>query len=72
MKWLPFAKPDEESPVTRTTYTCDGCSAKLDNEKDLIRVDGTMRPAWKCARCGTTVPPVVAERINHQKQRSME
>jgi DNA-directed RNA polymerase subunit RPC12/RpoP len=55
--------------VTRTKYTCEGCGARLDNEKDLLRADATTRPVWKCARCQTTVPSVVAERISHQKQR---
>jgi len=58
--------------VTRTTYTCDGCGARLDNEKDLQQADATTTPTWKCIRCQTTVPSVVAERISHQKQRPRE
>ncbi|WP_169304879.1 hypothetical protein [Halorhabdus utahensis] len=55
--------------MTRSTYICDGCGATLDNEKDLQKDDGTTRPTWRCSRCQTTVPSVVAERISHQSQR---
>ncbi|WEL21166.1 hypothetical protein HBNXHr_1098 [Halorhabdus sp. BNX81] len=55
--------------MTRTTHICDGCGATLDNEKDLTRNEGTTAPAWKCTRCQTTVPSIVAERISHQSQR---
>jgi len=58
--------------MARTTYTCDGCGATLDNEKDLQRLDGTTRPTWRCRVCQTTVPSVVAERISHQKQNGLE
>ncbi|WP_169051741.1 hypothetical protein [Halorhabdus amylolytica] len=58
--------------MTRTTYTCDGCGARLDNEKDLTKEDGRVRPSWKCRRCQTSVPPVVAERLTHQKQHGRE
>ncbi|QCC50845.1 hypothetical protein [Halapricum salinum] len=58
--------------MTRTTYTCDGCGARLDNEKDLRKLDGTKRPQWQCRICQTTVPSVVAERLSHQKQNAQE
>ncbi|WP_167879946.1 hypothetical protein [Halorhabdus rudnickae] len=58
--------------MTRTTYTCDGCGTRLDNEKDPSTDDGTTRPTWKCLLYQTTVPPVVAERTSHQKQRPRE
>lgn len=58
--------------MARTTYTCDGCGAQLDNETDLRRLDGTTHPTWQCGVCQTTVPGVVAERINHQKQHETE
>ncbi|MFB6163184.1 MAG: hypothetical protein ABEJ86_07095 [Halococcoides sp.] len=55
--------------MSRTTYTCDGCGTRLDNEKDLRKEAGTVGTRWTCAVCQTTVPAVVAERIDHQKQR---
>lgn len=58
--------------MARTTYTCDGCGAVLDNEKDLRRLDGTTRSRWQCVVCQTSVPSVVAERISHQKQHGSE
>ncbi|QSG10344.1 hypothetical protein [Halapricum desulfuricans] len=58
--------------MTRTTYTCDGCGTQLDNEKDIQKSTGTIRPDWQCRTCGTTVPSVVAERISHQKQNATE
>lgn len=58
--------------MTRTTYTCDGCGALLDNEKDLRKREGTTRLSWQCRVCETTVPSVVAERISHQKQNATE
>ncbi|MFB6201429.1 MAG: hypothetical protein ABEI98_05405 [Halorhabdus sp.] len=58
--------------MTRTTYTCDGCGTRLDNQKDLLWEEGTKGPTWKCARCQTTVPGVIAERISHQRQRPRE
>ncbi|MFB6146754.1 MAG: hypothetical protein ABEJ08_03615 [Halobacteriaceae archaeon] len=54
--------------MTWTRYTCDGCGAELDNRKDLDRVDGTVTRTWRCRYCGTEVPGVVAEKLDHQKQ----
>jgi hypothetical protein len=54
--------------VTRTTHVCTGCGAVLEDERHLDRVQGTTGPSWRCVACHTTVPGVVAERINHQRQ----
>jgi uncharacterized Zn finger protein len=52
----------------RTRRACEGCGAILENETDLTKEAGTARRAWRCADCGTSVPGIVAEKINHQKQ----
>jgi len=49
-----------------TTYRCDGCGAELVARADLALDQGSTRRAWRCETCGTTVPAVVAERIQHQ------
>jgi len=54
--------------MARTRHACAGCGAVLDNEKDLEQEVGTAGRAWKCGACGTSVPAIVAEKINHQKQ----
>jgi len=54
--------------MARTRHACAGCGAVLDNEKDLEQEIGTAGRAWKCGACGTSVPAIVAEKINHQKQ----
>ncbi|WP_229125028.1 hypothetical protein [Halapricum desulfuricans] len=46
--------------------------ARLDNETDLQKREGTTRPSWQCRVCETTVPSVVAERISHQKQNATD
>jgi len=58
--------------MTRTRHVCTGCGALLDNEKDLDREQGTVTSAWNCGECGTSVPGVVAEKLQHQKQNGRE
>ena len=54
--------------MSRTTHVCAGCGAELRSKRDLEKEPGTVRAAWHCRHCGTSVPGMVAEKIKHQKQ----
>jgi hypothetical protein len=51
---------------------CSGCNALLQTKRDLTKLDGVTKPSWRCRRCQTTVPGIVAERLKHQKQHELD
>jgi DNA-directed RNA polymerase subunit RPC12/RpoP len=53
--------------MSDVTYRCDGCGTELTSVEDLSKVQGTVSRSWRCRVCHTTVPGVVAERIQHQR-----
>lgn len=54
--------------MSRTVHVCTGCGAEIASKRDLHEEIGSVYSTWKCRRCGTTVPTMVAEKIKHQRQ----
>lgn len=58
--------------MTLTRYTCDGCGAALSCRRHLDRESTTAGNRFQCTYCGTVVPGVVAEKLNHQRHHEVE